>query len=321
MRKQSFIIVLITLLAACDSSSDSPVAPPAGKGSISFDGAQTRAPLSSVSATFGLHGTATNDISGTTVTVFNNQKVTYDSGNSIWTYSPLKYWEPRSDHQFAAYAPYNATRSLSFSSEGYPMITNFTVQSNVDNQESLLLSRSVERNIGGGGLDMSPVVFTFDPALTKINFEIKKDAAVLGTINLNALRIYKLKSAGNCVHNGSQIIWDISAAPTNTFGYSTNFANAQPVTTEGITTWTNGILMVPQQISGISVYLSYTHRPSNVTYSYTKDNIALPGTDWQPGKQITYMLTLKPENNIEIGEPIVEPWIESSTSGGTIIVN
>ena len=78
--------------------------------------------------------------------------------------------------------------------------------------------------------------------------------------------------------------------------------------------------MVPQQISGITVYLSYTRRHNDLTYSYDKDNITLPGADWQPGQQITYVLTLKPENYIEIGEPIVEPWIDSPSGGGTIIL-
>lgn len=88
-----------------------------------------------------------------------------------------------------------------------------------------------------------------------------------------------------------------------------------------IIAWEDGALMVPQQISGITVYLSYTRRHNDLTYSYDKDNIILPGADWQPGQQITYVLTLKPENYIEIGEPIVEPWIDSPSGGGTIIVN
>jgi len=135
------------------------------------------------------------------------------------------------------------------------------------------------------------------------------------------LRMYNLKSSGNCTHNGNRIIWDTSSAPTNTFGYSTGFTNPQEVSYEGIIAWEDGALMVPQQISGITVYLSYTRRHNDLTYSYDKDNIILPGADWQPGQQITYVLTLKPENYIEIGEPIVEPWIDSPSGGGTIIVN
>lgn len=321
MKRLTFMISVlsISLLTACDSSSDSPVAPPTGKGYIAFDGAQTRAPLSSVSNTFGLSGTVTN--SNRTVPIFNNQEVKYDSGNAIWTYSPLKYWDSQSDHKFAAYAPYNTSRNFTFSSEGYPMITNFTVQPNIDNQESLLLSSSIERNVEAGGLNMSAIVFTFDPALIRVNFQIKKAPDVSGTLNLTGLRMYNLKSAGNCLHNDSRIVWDTSTAPTNTFGYNISHAGTREITFEGITAWPNGVLMIPQQIAGISVYLNYTHRPNDVTYSYDKDNIALPGTDWQPGQQITYVLTLEPENKIEIGEPIVEPWIESSTSGGTIIIN
>ena len=92
------------------------------------------------------------------------------------------------------------------------MITGFMVSQNVDNQESLLLSHPVDREVRAGGLDMSPVVFTFDPALTRINFRIKKESSLTDALHLNVLRMYNLKSSGNCTHNGNRIIWDTSSA-------------------------------------------------------------------------------------------------------------
>lgn len=323
MKKTAFIIGLISLLTACNSRSGDRFMElpdtPAGKASISFDGARTRASLNTISSTFALYGTAT-DADNTSV-VFNNQKIEYNNESTLWVYSPLKYWNTQADHKFGAYAPYNSSRNFSFNPEGFPMITGFMISQNVDNQESLLLSHPVDREVRAGGLDMSPVVFTFDPALTRINFRIKKESSLTDALHLNVLRMYNLKSSGNCTHNGNRIIWDTSSAPTNTFGYSTGFTNPQEVSYEGIIAWEDGALMVPQQISGITVYLSYTRRHNDLTYSYDKDNITLPGADWQPGQQITYVLTLKPENYIEIGEPIVEPWIDSPSGGGTIIVN
>lgn len=315
-----FNIVFVWLLTACNSGGDEQhfTDSPDKKASISFDGARTRASLSTVSTTFALHGTATD--AGGTSTVFANQKIEYVSESNLWVYSPLKYWNAQADHKFGAYAPYDASRNFSFSPEGYPMITDFMVAQDIDSQESLLLSRPVERNVGANGLDMTPVVFTFDPALTRINFKIKKESSLTDELRLKVLRMYNLKSSGNGSHNGSQIVWDTSSAPTNAFGYSTGFENPQEVSYEGIIAWKNGVLMVPQQIAGISVYLSYTRRHNDLTYSYDKDKITLPGADWQPGKQITYVLTLKPENYIEIGEPIVEPWIDSPSGGGVIIV-
>lgn len=319
MRKIAFIINFILLLTACSKGGSDFITPPAGEGAISFDESQTRAALNTVSSTFSLYGIATD--AGNTSIVFNNQKVEYDTESNSWVYFPLKYWNLEADYKFAAYAPYNFSHSLSLSPEGYPMITNFMVLQDIDNQESLLLSRLVERNIvGDGQLDTRAVKFTFEPALTRINFKIKKELGVEGIVNLNALRMYNLKSSGNCVHNGMQIVWDTSFAPTNSFGYSTNFPSAQEVSFDGIIAWQRGLLMVPQQISSISVSISYTHRPTGTTYSYDKENIALPGANWEAGKQITYVLTLKPENNIEIGEPVVEPWIEGSTGGGVIII-
>lgn len=311
---------VLLLLCACDKSGgEPPVAPPKDRLPISIDNAQTRAPLHTVCSNFALYGAA-NAAGGTSV-IFRNQRVDYNAVGSIWHYSPLKFWEPQSDHRFAAYAPYNAARNISVSPEGYSLLTNFSVHQNVEQQESLLLSHPVERNAAPGGLNTSAVVFTFDPVLTRVNFRIKKDASVPGTVRLNALRMYNLKSSGSCTHNGSQATWDTSSAPNNAFGYSTGFATAPEVSLEGISAWPDGALMIPQSINGITIYLSYTHRPVDVTYSYDNSNISLTGTDWEPGKQITYVLTLKPENNVEISEPVVEPWIEGSSGGGTIIIN
>lgn len=317
------IACALPLLAACSKSSDTPmvppVVPPAGQAAISFDGAQTRAPLHTAHATFGLFGSATAD--NATAIVFQNQRVDYNATSTSWLYSPLKYWNQQADHRFAAYAPFNASHSISVTPEGHSLVTNFVVQQNVEQQESLLLSHPVERNVGAGGLDMSAVTFTFNPVLTRVNFRIKKDATVPGTVRLSALRMYNLKSSGNCTHNGSQAAWDTSSAPNNAFGYSTGFTTTPEVTLQGITAWPDGALMIPQPVTGISVYLSYTHRTADLTYTYDKSNIALPGANWQPGQQITYVLTLKPENYVEIGEPIVEPWIEGASGGGTIIIN
>lgn len=313
------VIGIACLLSACSSSGDEFTKVPAEKSFISFGSAQTRTTLSTVTNTFALYGTAT-DVGQTSV-VFSNQKVDFNRTNNVWEYSPLKYWNAQADHTFGAYAPYHASGNFSLSEDGFPVITDFRVQQDVDSQESLLLSRSVERNAGTGGLDMSPIVFTFDPALTRVNFKIKKDPSVSDALHLNALRMYNLKSSGHGSHNGSRIVWDTSSATNNVFGYSTGFTSPREVTNDGITAWDKGALMIPQPVSGITVYLSYTRRHNDMTYSYDKDNITLPGTDWEPGKQITYVLTLKPENYIEIGEPIVEPWIESATGGGAIIVN
>lgn len=319
MKRMIYMIGITLLFVACGKDVDTPVIPPSGKMSITFDNVRTRAPLHTVSNTFALYGTAT--VADAASVVFNNQRVDYILASGIWEYSPLRYWDPQADYKFAAYAPYDASLNLSINNEGYPAVTNFVVRQNVAEQESLLLSNTVERNVEASGLDMSAVVFTFNPVLTRVNFRIRKDPGVIGTLSLNALRMYNLKSSGNCVSSGTGIVWDTSSAPINAFGYSTSFASAQEISLEGIQTWQGGALMVPQQISGVSIYLSYTHRPNDVTYLYDKDNITLPGTDWEPGKQITYVLTLKPENTVEIGEPIVEPWIESSTGGGVIIVS
>ena len=105
MKKTAFIIGLISLLTACNSGSDDCFMElpdtPAGKASISFDGARTRASLNTISSTFALYGTATD--AGNTSVVFNNQKIEYNNESTLWVYSPLKYWNTQADHKFGAH--------------------------------------------------------------------------------------------------------------------------------------------------------------------------------------------------------------------------
>ena len=102
MKKTAFIIGLISLLTACNSGSDDRFMElpdtPAGKASISFDGARTRASLNTISSTFALYGIATD--AGNTSVVFNNQKIEYNNESTLWVYSPLKYWNTQADHRF-----------------------------------------------------------------------------------------------------------------------------------------------------------------------------------------------------------------------------
>jgi len=61
--------------------------------------------LSDHMETMGVWGWQTTS-EGVTERLFLNQKVAFSSSLAKWTYSPLKYWEPKSSYRFYAYAPH-----------------------------------------------------------------------------------------------------------------------------------------------------------------------------------------------------------------------
>ena len=95
--------------------------------------------------------------------LFINQQVTYSSADKKWTYSPLKYWPTQGHIDFLAYAPYVKNTLLTDSK------INFTVEQNVADQKDLLWANAKNQTKTD-----NPVKFTFNHALAKIGYAVKK---------------------------------------------------------------------------------------------------------------------------------------------------
>ena len=122
--------------------------------------------------------TAKNEV---TPSYMHNQMVGYDKTNSVWTYSPVKYWpnRPGDKISFFAYAPYendwqNGTKSgviLSAANEkGIPYI-NFTLkpEDKLDKMVDLVVANAQDQSyspVTGG-----KVSFTFEHTLSRISFK------------------------------------------------------------------------------------------------------------------------------------------------------
>ena len=111
--------------------------------------------------------------------LFKNQSVTYDKTKSKWKYTPLKYWSTQGHIDFLAYAPYVNGTTLTDSK------INFTVANQVGNQKDLLWA-----NVKGQTKSDKPVTFTFNHALAKIGYAVKKGVADDNvTITLNKITL------------------------------------------------------------------------------------------------------------------------------------
>ena len=133
---------------------------------------------------FGVFGNYTaTDV--TTITygenLFKNQKVTYSTDDTKWTYEPVKYWSPAGHIDFLAYAPYDSNQKLKESSK-----LDFTVNSTITAQTDLLWANATKQTKTD-----QPVTFTFKHALSRLGYTVKTSTAAAEgtTITLNKITL------------------------------------------------------------------------------------------------------------------------------------
>lgn len=101
---------------------------------------------------------------------FKNQKVTYSTTESKWTYSPLKFWPSDGHIDFLAYAPYVNGTELTDGSK----INNFIVSKTITDQKDLLWTNAT-----------SSISADLTSAKKKVNFQFHHALSRLGyTVNL-----------------------------------------------------------------------------------------------------------------------------------------
>lgn len=156
-----------------------------GRSAVSVNGSRgsvldNKEALQGLEAGFGVFGNYSEE----TVPVygenlFKNQQVTYDKTKSKWTYTPLKYWSTQGHIDFLAYAPYVKGTMLTDSK------IDFTVEDQIGKQKDLLWA-----NVKGQTKTDKPVTFTFNHALAKIGYAVKKGVTDDNvTITLNKITL------------------------------------------------------------------------------------------------------------------------------------
>lgn len=120
---------------------------------------------------FGVFGKYTStDDQTSDANFFKNQKVTYSTTESKWTYSPLKFWPSDGHIDFFAYAPYVNGTELTADSK----INNFIVDENIAKQKDLLWTNTT-----------SPITADLTSSKKNVNFQFHHALSRLGyTVNL-----------------------------------------------------------------------------------------------------------------------------------------
>lgn len=119
---------------------------------------------------FGVFGTYTSTDGQTSdANFFKNQKVTYSTTESKWTYSPLKFWPSDGHIDFLAYAPYVNGTELTAGSK----INNFIVSEVITAQKDLLWTNATSSISADVTSSKTKVNFQFHHALSRLGYTVK----------------------------------------------------------------------------------------------------------------------------------------------------
>lgn len=107
---------------------------------------------------------------GQTSDFFVNQKVTYSTTASKWTYTPLKYWPTQGKIDFLAYAPHEEGQNLNANTTAF----DFTVAKKAADQIDLLWANATGKITESfEGTTKEKVKFLFKHALSRLGYTVK----------------------------------------------------------------------------------------------------------------------------------------------------
>ena len=247
---------------------------------------------------FGVFGNySSTDEKGFGSNLFNNQPVTYSSKDKKWEYTPLKYWSTEGHIDFLAYAPYVSGTTLTDSK------INFTVADQVGNQKDLLWA-----NVKDQTKTNNPVKFTFNHALAKIGYAVKKgvtDDNVTITLNKITLAGSATDPAVGAFYTDGTIdlskdlskAEDVTALWTDCkgeqpFTWSTGFPN---VTSPSFSAGSDYLFVIPQNFSTGKLYVivDYTISYNDGVTAAMKSTVSSPIVkNFEQGKAYTINLTI-----------------------------
>ena len=235
--------------------------------------------------------------------LFKNEKVTYDNAKSEWTYSPLKYWSTKGHIDFLAYAPRIDGKTLKNNTLNKTTCIDFTVSSTIADQKDLLWANAKDQKKAN-----NPVKFTFNHALAKIGYAVKKgvtDDNVTITLNNITLAGSATDPAVGAFYTDGTIDLskDLSKAENVTalwtdckgeqpFTWSTGFPN---VTSPSFSAGSDYLFVIPQNFSTGKLYVivDYTISYNDGVTAEMKSTVSSPIVkNFEQGKAYTINLTI-----------------------------
>ena len=275
---------------------------------------------------FGVFGnySSTDEDNGFGSDLFNNQQVKGDaSDENKWTYSPKKYWSTQGHIDFLAYAPHVDGKTLKNNISNKTTCIDFTVSSTIADQKDLLWA-----NVKGQTKTNNPVKFTFNHALAKIGYAVKKgvtDDNVTITLNKITLAGSATGPVKGAFYTDGTI--DLSKDLSNTAGATAlwsdckgeqyfTWSNDFPNVTNSLSAGSDYLFVIPQDFStGTELYIivDYTISYKKGATAEMKSTVSSPiTTNFLQGKAYTINLSLG-LTPIDFDVKVVNDWENGAT--------
>ena len=265
------------------------------------------------SAGFGVFGNYNADDGKTSNSnFFTNQKVTYSTTESKWTYSPLRFWPTQGHIDFLAYAPYVENKTLTEGSK-----IDFTVSETIANQIDLLWAnaKGQTKQTVSSAENKNKVKFHFYHALSRLGYTVKlygdNPSAILAnnvTFTVNKITLagssdgktkkafYKKGTIDLAQANEAGNLWDTSSSSANDAKQNFDLVSSdQSLGKDGINSGKEYLFVIPQDFSGadeLYVYVEYTINYGGETGSVKNTVYKKLTTNFKQGKAYMINLTL-----------------------------
>lgn len=327
MKKILFLAMAAAAMAGCSQNEE--IENAGQKAEIEF-GTVVKAGTKAVITTndnfdkFTVRGYKTSDAMGPTVQLetgfIDNLELEKSSG---WKYTNTFYWPLTGKVQFFATSP-----AQSFNLPvGYPTF-DYTIKG-VASQEDLLAANVIDQAKGAGA-----IILPFQHLLTQVNFTIK-GATPDFTYTVSKLVIKGAKDKATFTFDGTATVGEwkniVASVPAPEYVYQPETAVSvaptadEPDIEQKLETIGNALFMLmPQDLSGVTLDITYTAAPTANTTAYTYNDtktINLTGT-WGMAQNIRYTLALTNDASpVEFGIPTVGGWENKAGTGETPVTS
>lgn len=275
----------------------------------------------------GVYATKTVASSNSPILVFNNVELEYK--NSVWDYSPKRYWDRTASYNFVAYAPYSV--SVSASTSYVPSTNTLTIEDipywqTIDGNETDYLVAS-----SSGSADYyltqqqtsTAVNFNFYHILSQLVINVVKDANLTNTEykvkKIEYINVPASEGNANCTYS-SPSSTPSSPSSTPSFSDITITSSSSNPSSVSMYTSTDGTnppinlphLVVPFTLTGdkkVQVKVTYTVAGTETVAGTVRNKTVDTGiTQLEAGKRYELTLTFKGAD-VSFGM-VVKNWAE-----------
>ena len=325
-------VAMMSMVCSCGKNSLETPAPET-TAAIEFSNVSTKATLDDIQKDgFGVwalldNATVTDEL------ILNNAKVTYNSEEGVWEYSPLRYWIDESLFTFLAAYPYDES-IYTFNKSNSSL--NLTLSETPSQKDYLMATNMTDTSVEGYS---RTVDLQFKHILTTVRLNIWRDhgkhqndqmrirkvtlSNILkgGTYSSNTDRwaVSNEKLTLEKVYEGGSDDDNIGAAQVNDDG------TLETITRLGPADPFNDMMLIPQTLdasSPVSLKIQYELKRQNAAdWETTELETVLPSVTWESNRRYTYNVVLSSVTDITIYyiQTKVDPW-GTPQVGGTVII-